>query len=65
MFLKNSDGSYQYQAFELEREYSGEKLSYPKKTIAGKEQEMLISFPITSPIPLEECVFCNIASRRW
>ena len=64
MFLKNSDGSYQYQAFELEREYSGEKLSYPKKTIAGKEQEMLISFPITSPIPLEECVFCNIASRQ-
>ena len=64
MFLKNSDGSYQYQAFELEREYSGEKLSYPKKTIAGKEQEMLISFPITSPIPLEECVLCNIASRQ-
>ena len=64
MFLKNSDGSYQYQAFELEREYSGEKLSYPKRTIAGKEQEMLISFPITSPIPLEECVFCNIASRQ-
>ena len=64
MFLKNSDGSYQYHAFELEREYSGEKLSYPKKTIAGKEQEMLISFPITSPIPLEECVFCNIASRQ-
>lgn len=64
MFLKNSNGSYQYQAFELEREYSGEKLSYPKKTIAGKEQEMLISFPITSPIPLEECVFCNIASRQ-
>ena len=64
MFLKNSDGSYQYQAFELDREYSGEKLSYPKKTIAGKEQEMLISFPITSPIPLEECVFCNIASRQ-
>ena len=64
MFLKNSDGSYQYQAFELEREYSGEKRSYPKKTIAGKEQEMLISFPITSPIPLEECVFCNIASRQ-
>ena len=64
MLLKNSDGSYQYQAFELEREYSGEKLSYPKKTIAGKEQEMLISFPITSPIPLEECVFCNIASRQ-
>ena len=64
MFLKNSDGSYQYQAFELEREYSGEKLSYPKKTIAGKEQVMLISFPITSPIPLEECVFCNIASRQ-
>ncbi len=64
MFLKNSDGSYQYQAFELEREYSGEQLSYPKNTIAGKEQEMLISCPITPPIPLEECVFCNIASRQ-
>lgn len=63
MFLKNPDGSYQYQAFELERKYSGEKLSYPKKTIAGKEQEMLISYPVVSPIPLEECVFCNIASH--
>lgn len=64
MFLKNPDGSYLYQNFELEREYSGEKLSYPKKTIAGKEQEMLISYPIVSPVPLEECIFCTIASNQ-
>lgn len=64
MFLKSPDDSYLYQNFELEREYSGEKISYCKKVIGGISKEMLISQPLNSPIALEECVFCNIASNR-
>ena len=66
MFLKNSDGTYQYQYFEIKREYSGEGLSYPQGKVPGsdKNSEMLFSCPITSPIPLEECKFCTLASKQ-
>lgn len=64
MFLKAPDGSYLYQNFGLEREYSGEGISYLKKIIGGVNREMLISQQLNSPIPLENCVFCNIASDR-
>ena len=64
MFLKGPDGNYLYQNFELEREYNGEKISYPKKTIEEISREALKSCPLTSPVSLESCVFCNIASNR-
>lgn len=66
MFLKKSDGTYQYQYFEIQREYSGEGLFYSTGRIPGADtnSEMLFSSPITSPIPLEECVFCTLASRQ-
>lgn len=56
ILLKTSNNSYVYQYFEIEREYSGEKLSYVKD--AGSE--VLKSWIIDSPIPLENCIFWTI-----
>ena len=64
MFLKNSDNTYQYQYFGITREYSGEKFSYTMENINDKEQEALTCYPITSPIPLEECIFYNLPSTQ-
>lgn len=64
MFLKYPDGRYQYQYFEIEREYSGEKFSYMKGNIDGEEREVLISCPVVAPVPLEECVFCTIPDTQ-
>ena len=66
MFIKKSDGTYQYQYFEIEREYSGEGLFYSTGRIPGADNnsEMLFSSPVASPVPLEECVFCTLASKQ-
>lgn len=66
MFLKKPDGTYQYQYFEIQREFSGEGLFYSTGRVPGADNnsEMLFSSPLTSPVPLEECVFCTLASRQ-
>ena len=64
MFLKASDGSYLYQNFGFKREYSVEKFAYLEKKIGGEKKEMLISQPLNSPVPLEDCIFCNMSSYR-
>ena len=43
MFLKNADGTYQYQYFEIEREYDGEGLTYPEITIGDQNREALVN----------------------
>lgn len=64
MFIKNPDGSYQYQYFDIEREYDAENFFYPEKTIEGENRESLISYPIISPIPLENCIFYTLPSTQ-
>lgn len=64
MFLKNADGTYQYQYFEIEREYDGEGLTYPEITIGDQNREALVNYFITAPIPLEECIFYTLPSPQ-